>query len=110
VGKDAQSKYYSNYKNLSKLLSLKKLNAINTILPALQHDPSTLVLEEIQNLGVLPCCMGLVKNRGEESVLNVKGQKFGDKYLKAVAAGLRECKLVESCEFSSNRITTRGFD
>lgn len=54
--------------------------------------------------------MGLVKNRGEVSVMNVNGQKFGDKYVKALSAGLKESKLIESCQFSGNRLTDSGFD
>lgn len=33
--------------------------------------------------------MGLVKNKGQPSIINIKGQKFGDKYIKAMSAGLK---------------------
>lgn len=39
----------------------------------------------------------------------MKGQKFGDKYIKAISAGLKETKMVESCQFSNNRLTDEGF-
>lgn len=42
-------------------------------------------------------------------MISVKGQKFGDKYVKAISAGLKESKMIESCEFSNNRLTDAGF-
>jgi hypothetical protein len=92
VGKDAQLQYYANYKRLNKLLSLRKLPALRAKplpLPALDPDPSISVLEQIQALNLLPCCMGLVKPSGSPNILSVKGQKFGDHYLKAVSTALR---------------------
>lgn len=52
------------------------------------------MLQQVEKQGVLPCTMGLVKSKGEFSVMNVKGQKFGDKYVKALSAGLKESKLI----------------
>ena len=54
--------------------------------------------------------MGLVKSNGDPSVLNIKGQKFGDKYIEAISTGLREAKLVEKCQLSNNRMTDQGFN
>ena len=39
----------------------------------------------------------------------MKGHKLGDRYIKAISAGLRDAKLIENCEFSNNRLTDAGF-
>ena len=54
--------------------------------------------------------MGFIKNNGDASTVNLKGQKFGDKYIKAISAGLKETKMVESYQFSNNRLTDAGFN
>jgi hypothetical protein len=33
--------------------------------------------------------MGFIKNNGDSNVLNLKGQKFGDKYIAAISAGIK---------------------
>lgn len=67
------------------------------------------MLEAAESQEVLPCCMGFIKTSGDSNILNLKGQKFGDKYIKAICAGLKETKMVESCQFSNNRLTDQGF-
>ena len=68
----------------------------------------TSVLEKTKSLDVLPCKLGLIKPRGEASVLNVNHYKLGDKYIEAMAAGLKDAKLIESCLLSKNRLTSKG--
>lgn len=52
--------------------------------------------------------MGFIKSTGDANVLNLKGQKFGDKYIKAISAGIKEAKTIDNCQFSNNRITDEG--
>jgi hypothetical protein len=52
--------------------------------------------------------MGFIKSTGDANVLNLKGQKFGDKYIKAISAGIKEAKIIDNCQFSNNRITDEG--
>jgi hypothetical protein len=40
-------------------------------------------------LDVLPLCLGLVKEKGEASLLDIKGYHLGDKYITALGAGLK---------------------
>ena len=64
IGREAPLKYYQNYKNLKKILSKNQLNSDLSGTISIDRDPSTLVLEETERLGILPCCMGLVKTKG----------------------------------------------
>jgi hypothetical protein len=48
-----------------------------------------LILEATEHQKVLPCCIGFIKSKGDSSILNIKGHKFGDKYIKAMSIGLK---------------------
>ena len=76
---------------MDKLASRKKLVSESLCFPAIntgEDDPPIGALQKTEKLGLLPCCMGLVKSNGDPSVLNIKGQKFGDKYIEAISIGL----------------------
>ena len=47
----------------------------------------------------------MVKCKGEANVLNVKDYNLGDRYVLALAAGLKKAKTVEKIYLSGNRIT-----
>ena len=54
----------------------------------------TAVLEKSKSLSILPCCMGLIKYKGDPTILNVSNFKLGNKYVEALAAGLKEAKMI----------------
>ena len=88
-------KYYENYKKLDKLTNKKKLtgeSSSNTVSIGLggEEDFQIGALQQTESLGLLPCCMGLVKgSNSDASILNIKGHKFGDKYIEAISTGLK---------------------
>ena len=49
--------------------------------------------------------MGLVKSKGDICVLNVSDYNLGDKYIMALAAGIRKTKTLEKINLSGNRMT-----
>ena len=57
---------------------------------------------------MLPLCLGLVKVRGEASTLNLTNYNLGDRYISALAAGLKKARGVERCLLAANRITDVG--
>jgi Leucine-rich repeat (LRR) protein len=57
---------------------------------------------------VLPLCLGLVKSKGEANTLNLTNYNLGDRYIIALAAGLKKAKNIEKCLLGSNRITDLG--
>lgn len=57
---------------------------------------------------LLPCCLGLIKLKGEPSVLSVNNYNLGDKYVSALSAGFSDAKMLEKCLLSHNRITDKG--
>lgn len=57
---------------------------------------------------VLPLCLGLVKSKGEANILNLTNYNLGDRYIIALAAGLKKAKNIEKCLLGSNRITDLG--
>lgn len=63
------------------------------------------MLEKADALQVLPLCLGLVKSKGEANILNVKDYNLGDRYIIAMAAGLKKARSVEKMYLNGNRIT-----
>lgn len=59
-------------------------------------------------LKILPLCLGLVKSKGEANILNITNYNLGDRYIIALAAGLRKAKMIEKCYLGANRITDIG--
>jgi Leucine-rich repeat (LRR) protein len=57
---------------------------------------------------VLPLCLGLVKSKGEANILNLTNYNLGDRYIIALAAGLKKAKNIERCLLGANRITDLG--
>ena len=110
VGKDATYKYYNEYKALDKQLMKKdlKMRTVEDDEDAPQESASISLLEKAQGLGILPLCLGLVKTKGLVNTLNVNNYNLGDKYVIALAAGLKNAKVVERCHLSANRITDIG--
>jgi len=53
----------------------------------------------------LPLCLGLVKSKGEASILNISDYNLGDRYIIALAAGLKKARMIEKMYLSGNRIT-----
>lgn len=49
--------------------------------------------------------MGLVKSKGDICVLNVSDYNLGDKYIMALAAGIKKTKTLEKINLSGNRMT-----
>jgi hypothetical protein len=45
-------------------------------------------------LKILPLCLGLVKSKGEANILNITNYNLGDRYIIALAAGLRKAKMI----------------
>jgi hypothetical protein len=54
-------------------------------------------------------CMGIIKFKGDSTVVNLNDYNLGDKYVGAMALGLKSAKLVEKCYLAGNRITNKGF-
>lgn len=69
-------------------MNKKKLSSEVTA-PFGDDDPPIGALQKADILGILPCRMGLVKDQGDNSILSIAGQKFGDKYISAISAGLK---------------------
>jgi hypothetical protein len=99
IGKEAPLKHYKEYKRLEKTLSRKDFNS--SVLPTtepkqpiLGESPSISLLERSEALRVLPLCLGLVKVKGEASTLNLTNYNLGDRYIMALAAGLKKAKAV----------------
>jgi len=63
------------------------------------------LLEKADSLRILPLCLGLVKSKGEANILNVNNYNLGDRYVLALAAGLKKARSIEKMYFSGNRIT-----
>ncbi len=57
---------------------------------------------------ILPLCLGLVKSKGQINVLNLTNYNLGDRYIIALAAGLKKAKNIERCLLGANRITDIG--
>lgn len=53
----------------------------------------------------MPLCLGLVKSKGEASILNISDYNLGDRYIIALAAGLKKARMIEKMYLSGNRIT-----
>jgi Leucine-rich repeat (LRR) protein len=47
----------------------------------------------------------LVKSKGEASILNISDYNLGDRYIIALAAGLKKARMIEKMYLSGNRIT-----
>jgi hypothetical protein len=108
-------KHYKEYKRLEKTLLRKDFNnsAINLNCnppkePVATDSPSVSLLEKSESLRVLPLCLGLVKSRGEANILNLTNYNLGDRYIIALAAGLKNAKSIERCLLGANRITDLG--
>jgi hypothetical protein len=43
---------------------------------------------------VLPLCLGLVKSKGEANILNLNSYNLGDRYIIALAAGLKKARMI----------------
>lgn len=53
--------------------------------------------------------MGIVKTKGDSTEICLTGQKFGDKYISAVADALKQAPMIEKLKLSNNRISDIGF-
>jgi hypothetical protein len=58
------------------------------------NSPSISLLEKADILKILPLCLGLVKEKGEANILNISNYNLGDRYIIALAAGLRKSKVI----------------
>lgn len=47
----------------------------------------------------------MVKSKGEASILNISDYNLGDRYIIALAAGLKKARMIEKMYLSGNRIT-----
>lgn len=99
IGKEAPLKHYKQYKKLEKTLLRKDFNSSAFTLPDkkyqfLGESPSVSLLEKSEALRVLPLCLGLVKSKGEATILNLTNYNLGDRYIMALAAGLKKAKTV----------------
>jgi hypothetical protein len=56
-------------------------------------------------LHILPLCLGLIKSKGDICVLNVSDYNLGDKYLMALAAGIKKARTLEKIHLCGNRMT-----
>lgn len=115
IGKEAPLKYYKEYKRLEKTLLKKEFNnssAVNLHNPpkeiAAYESPSVSLLEKSEALKVLPLCFGLIKSKGDATILNLTNYNLGDRYIIALAAGLKKAKAIEKCLLGANRITDLG--
>ena len=114
IGKEAPLKHYKEYKRLEKTLLKKEFNnsAINLHNPPKEivafESPSVSLLEKSEALKVLPLCFGLIKSKGDAAVLNLTNYNLGDRYIIALAAGLKKAKAIEKCLLGANRITDLG--
>jgi hypothetical protein len=111
IGKDAPLKHYKEYKRLEKTLMRKDFTSSAVALSGeakQAESPSVSLLERSEALRVLPLCLGLVKSKGEASTLNLTNYNLGDRYIMALAAGLKKAKAVERCLLGANRITDVG--
>ena len=113
IGKEAPLKHYKQYKKLEKTLLRKDFNSSAVTLPDKKHlflgeSPSVSLLERSEALRVLPLCLGLVKSKGQATILNLTNYNLGDRYIMALAAGLTKTKSVERCLLGANRITDVG--
>ena len=70
---------------MEKLANKKKLLVESMCQPVNDEDPPIAALQKTDALGILPCCMGFVKTTGDNSVISLKGQKFGDRYFSAIS-------------------------
>jgi hypothetical protein len=115
IGREAPLKHYKQYKRLEKTLLRKDYNDSTASLirdpvkqPFVNESPSVSLLEKAEALRVLPLCMGLVKCKGEPNILNLTNYNLGDRYIIALAAGLKNAKTIEKCLLGANRITDVG--
>jgi Leucine-rich repeat (LRR) protein len=69
------------------------------------EGPVVSLLEKAESLRILPLCLGLVKSKGDICVLNVADYNLGDRYIMALAAGLKKARTLEKIYLSGNRIT-----
>ena len=68
------------------------------------------MLDKTKEKDLLPMCLGLIKYKGDPSILNLTKYNLGDKYISAMSAGLKQAKFIEKCFISFNRITNKGMN
>ena len=105
IGKEAALKYYQKYKSLDRTLQKRDLNNASMSPDLNLESPVISLLEKADTLKLLPLCMGLVKNTGDICVLNVSDYNLGDRYIIALAAGLKKARTLEKMYLSGNRMT-----
>ncbi|CAD8076826.1 unnamed protein product [Paramecium sonneborni] len=101
VGPESIKNYYQTYKKITRIKEQNKLFAI-------QNSVQTNLIIKSEQLRLLPCKMGLIKQKGESKVLAIENHKFGDKYVEVLSEGLRTLPVIQDFNFNSNRIKENG--
>ena len=105
IGKEASIIYYEKYKTLNRTLQKRDLNRYSSNSEVRIESPMISLLEKSESLRILPLCLGLVKSKGDMGTLNVSDYNLGDRYIIALAAGLKKVRTLEKMYLSGNRIT-----
>ncbi len=72
-------RYYDKYKEIDK--NVQKLKD--------SKQAPIAYLKKIDQYNLIPSPMGLVSNKGDNRIINIKSFKIGDKYASALADGLK---------------------
>jgi|JI9StandDraft_1071089.scaffolds.fasta_scaffold230503_1 hypothetical protein len=94
IGKEAPIQYYNQYKSLDRALDRRDLNNMNQSTEVKIESATVSLLEKAESLRVLPLCLGLVKHKGEANILNINDYNLGDRYIIALAAGLKKARMI----------------
>ncbi len=73
--------FYGHMKSISKIVQQNELNEVKNSL-------YTSMLLKSQEKTLLPCTIGVVKEKGKEDSIDIGKMRYGSKYLEVVSEGL----------------------
>ncbi|EGR29347.1 leucine rich repeat protein [Ichthyophthirius multifiliis] len=98
---NAQDNFYRHYQKLDKITQQNKFFQV-------QESAFTSILDQAQKLSILPCKIGLIKQKGNEEDLRINSMMYGDLYAKVLSEGLKRLSSVQNFYLQGNRITNKG--
>ncbi|EGR31140.1 leucine rich repeat protein [Ichthyophthirius multifiliis] len=103
LGQNSEEIYYKNYKKIEKISEQNKYFQI-------QDSTQTSILKEIEKQKLLPCKLGIIKSKGENTDIKINNMHYGDKYAKVISQGIKQIQSITNFTLGKNRISKKGAD
>ena len=101
IGVSAKIDFYESYRKLPEIT--ERIHYKKT-----KESPNVAYLQEISKSRIRPHPFGVVRNKGSESCINLKGSSMGDNFAGALSKCLTHFNQIEILNLKNNRLTENG--